>query len=1235
MNGAARDAPRLRQMFNTQTSRKNPALYLGNLFEVRGSMRNFSFQLQPRMIRSNLHGSNLRRVLAITLPAVALLCLVSLNALAQNSTNNNETVYGSREPSQAQKEADRLATLAPERIITILGSEPGLLLQVKKRLVKMAFEQGRILDEQDLTDEALYRLIRQDVNIRAIATREIEDRNYIRPKPTRAELDYERRLREYREAQNAQNGTTTPTPPATPQQRLAKSQEEDYWLKHPQEEQGTPRRPVSPQTGVPRDAVPEPEPEPSDRMRRGREVYRADLEDNPFEMMVPDTSRMAIARPEDLSEMAAMAGARGARYGDDDDPFGSSSSGRGSTSRPSMPMSGAGGGSMPDTYAREYGRPRTSDRGRDTYSDRDRRYAGDYRDYRNYPRYPQQPVKPEPPTMQHTPNPYSNVPSLYDLYAQVSRRQTKLERFGVDIFTNGTGNFDILPMDMPVGPDYVLGPGDGVNIELWGSVSQRLQRVVDREGRLALPEAGTVLVAGRSLGDVQHQVQSVLRSQFRDVQADISLSRLRTVRIYVVGDVQNPGAYDISALSTPLNAIYEAGGPTARGSLRHIEHVRGKQVVGEYDAYDLILRGVRGDIKPLQPGDAIRVLPLGPQVTVEGGVRRPAIYELRGEQNLAEVLELAGGVMSTGTVRQIVVDRLIAHEKREMLNLEIPESNNEADANKKLADFKVQDGDKIRIALIPVYSEKTVYLDGHVFHPGKYSWKEGMKVSDALKTYSDLLPEPYLRHAEIIRLNPPNFTPSVISINLGDALAHKEQDIALQPFDTLRVFGRFDFEDTPVITVVGEVREPGDHRTNGATHVSDAVFLAGGFTSDAALDEVQVFRKSGDSKLKVISVNLRKALDGDTVENVLLEPKDRVVVHRDLNKFDPATVIVQGEVGKPGKYPLGAGMTATDLVRAAGGLKRSADTEAADLARYMVTGGRKVEGDHQTVEIAKALSGDTGADVTLKDGDVLSIRQLTGWRDRGASITLRGEVVHPGTYGIRDGERLSSILKRAGGLRSSAYTYGSVLQRTQVRDIEEQSRVDLLRRVEKTGDVIQQMPGQNELSKNAAIAQWEVTLEKLRTTAPTGRMVVRIPADVRHWEDSASDIEARDGDILTIPKKPNFVMIIGQVYNPTAVSYRGGKTAEWYLQQAGGPSGLANKHAIFVIRADGSVAGSGAMGGLFSGHLGGVVLRPGDTVVVPEKPVGGPSPWPTIFAGVQAFSSIAVAASVLLSQGLL
>jgi polysaccharide export outer membrane protein len=833
------------------------------------------------------------------------------------------------------------------------------------------------------------------------------------------------------------------------------------------------------------------------------------------------------------------------------------------------------------------------------------------------------------PQIRRRANPYANIPSLYDLYSQVSPRPAMLEQFGADIFRNGTGNIDELPMDLPAGPDYVLGPGDGVSIDIWGGVAQRLQRVVDPSGRLALPEVGSVEVSGRTLGDVQRVVQAALRTQFHEVEADVSLSRIRSVRVYVVGEVENPGPYDISSLSTPLNALYAAGGPTSRGSLRHLRLYRGKNLVQEIDAYDLLLHGVHNDLARIQSGDTIQVPPIGAEVTVSGMVMHPAVYELGDEKSLAEVLQLAGGVLPSGTYRHIEVERTLAHESRTMLQLDMPETNDAQAVNKALSDFQVQDGDKIRISPILPYSEKTVYLDGHVFHPGKYAYHDGMKLTDLVHSYSDVLPEPYKQHAEIIRLQGPDYTPQVLAFNLGDALAGKDPNLVLRPFDTVRIFGRYDFEDPPEITVSGEVRDPGDHLTNGATRLSDAIYLSGGTTPDAELDDAQVFRHTPDGKLKVLSVNLKLALDGDPKQNLLLEPKDRVFVHRDLEKVDPATVTIQGEVARPGKYPLGQDMTAADLVRVAGGFKRGAYTETADLTRYEMVRGSSVAGETETVQIAKAMAGEPDTNVVLHDGDVLTIKQVAGWNDVGASITVKGEVIHPGTYGIQEGERLSSILKRAGGFRSDAYPYGALFERKEVRQLEQENREVLIRQVQTDGASLTLIPEQDtdqKMAKEAAVDQWQAALQKLQNSPPSGRLVIHITTNVKRWENTPADIQVRAGDVIYIPKRPNFVMVEGSVYNPTAVTYKPGKDAGWYLKQAGGPTNSANKKAVFVIRADGSVAGGA--GGLFSGGVDRAALHPGDLVMVPEKAFSGTTKWKTTLESAQLAYAVGIAIQV-------
>ena len=1172
-------------------------------------------------------------VLGIWLGALVCPPLTRAQQDRSKPSNANETPGVTDRKARAELEAEQLVSLSAGTITDILLREPGLLLQVKRVLVRKAFEQGRLLDPADLTDEALFQLLRDDDRVRVLATREIEDRAYVRAKPTRQDEERE----EQRGWAVARTATTTQgsTQPGEPQK--TQSQEEKYWSQHeeiplwqygtftqPEGSQGTSANP-SPGSQMPATMPPgnpgAPGSPTSPDYRRWQNMAGLQPQDQdkdsydapPGSDSLPRISPSGL--PSLLSASVTDRSSSTQSLGQDrlpsfsGDSLGNRSSGVNLPSQ--FPAPGAADRQM---Y------PQTSSLGN-----------------RSPLQMPQTPRYPRPadvhPVIRHRPNPYADVPLLYDLYTQVSKRSPVLERFGAEVFENGTGNFDELPMDMPVGPEYVLGPGDGLSIELWGGVSQRLQRVVDRQGRVALPESGAVQVSGKTLGDVQSMVQATLRQQFRDVQADVSLARLRSVRVYVVGDVVRPGAYDVSSLSTPLNALYLAGGPTSQGSLRRLSHYRGKELVEQVDVYDLLLHGVRDGVQHLEAGDTILVPSMGPEVTVEGMVRRPAIYELKSETSLAQILELAGGVLNTGTLRHIDVERVEAHESRTMLRLDVPETNNQEAVTKAIEDFKIQDGDKIRISPILAVNEKTVYLDGHVFHPGKYAYADGMRVSDLIKSYNELLPEPSRRHAEIIRLNAPDYAPEVITFNLEDALAGHEQNIALKPYDTVRIFGRYDFEDPPVITVGGEVRDPGDHVTNGATHLRDAVYLAGGVTPDAQLDDAQIFRRTQDGKLQVLSVNLKKALAGVDPDDVLLESKDRVFIQRNLGKSDPATVKIEGEVGRPGKYPLGDDMTAAELVRLAGGLKRGAYTEAADLTRYTVADNSNVMGEHTSVPIGRALAGEPDSDVRLHDGDVLTIRELSGWQDIGAVIMVSGEVMHPGGYGIQEKERLSSVLLRAGGLRADAYPYGAILVRAQVRELEEKNRTDLIRRVQAEESSFKLTPEtgdpDDKIAKEGALLQWRNTLDQLKSTPPPGRLVIHISKDIRKWANTPADIEVRAGDTLFIPKTPNAVFVNGQVYNPTAVTYRPGRSAEWYLGQAGGPTTLANKKNIIVIRADGSVAGS--KDGWFSGNSLSTELRAGDMVFVPEKALGGGIGWRNLTLGAQLASSLAIAAEVALN----
>jgi protein involved in polysaccharide export with SLBB domain len=745
---------------------------------------------------------------------------------------------------------------------------------------------------------------------------------------------------------------------------------------------------------------------------------------------------------------------------------------------------------------------------------------------------PEPPQNPNAPQVQVQATPYPDIPSLTDLYSQIPTSSGPLTRFGSDAFRMGTGNTDELPDDLPVGPDFVLGTGDTLRLNLWGGFSDQLSRIIDRQGQIQLPEAGTLMINGLTIAQAQTAIQHALGTQFQNEKVEISIEKVHTVRVYVVGEVQRPGAYDVSALSTPLGALFAAGGPTSRGSLRVLRQYRGQQLVRQIDLYNFLLNGMHSEDERLLPGDTLIVPTVGPLVSIGGAVRRPAIYELNGEKDLNAILKLAGGVLITASMKQIEVERIQANEKRTMFSLKLPE--NLSDVQQQLASFQVNDGDIVFIKQIMPYNEQVVYLNGHVYQPGKYAYHEGMTVNDLVHSYQDILPEPG-ESAELVRLQPPDFHPVIIPFNLHDALLGNVS-VPLQPFDTVRIVGRYTGEG----------------------------------------------------------------------------PK----------------VMITGEVNRPGTYPMFEGMKIADLLRMAGGFKRSAYRADADYTSYAVQDGKTVEVSHTTVPIQSILDGDKAADRLLKPDDVLTVRTLAGWQDIGASVTISGEVEHAGTYGIVPGERLSSLLKRAGGFRPDAYPYAGIMERVQVRQLNEQARTQMIQRIEETpidfnpGTMTSQ--GATE-TQSRLLAQRQEILTALKLQPATGRIVINITADISSWENSPADIELSPGDILTFPKRPSFVAIAGQAYNPVAITYVPGKSVDWYLRQSGGVTPNGNKKDIYVLHANGSIAPRS--NGIMKPDT---QIRRGDVIFVPEKIAGASQTWQNILGVAQLLTLAAMPIAIAL-----
>jgi protein involved in polysaccharide export with SLBB domain len=325
-------------------------------------------------------------------------------------------------------------------------------------------------------------------------------------------------------------------------------------------------------------------------------------------------------------------------------------------------------------------------------------------------------------------------------------------------------------------------------------------------------------------------------------------------------------------------------------------------------------------------------------------------------------------------------------------------------------------------------------------------------------------------------------------------------------------------------------------------------------------------------------------------------------------------------------------MTAAQLVRTAGGFKRDALIERADLASYQIANGNRVSMERRDIAIGDAvLKKDRNADATLKPGDVLTVHQITGWNDIGASITIEGEVAHPGSYGFQEGEHLSEVLRRAGGFRPTAYPEGAVLTRPDVATLEDKSRQELIRQIEASSAAARLSPSAGGGEQAAALQmvqqQQNQILERLRRQPANGRLVIHVDASIDSWAGTEADVEVRRGDVLRVPKRPGFVLVSGQAYSPSAITFIQGKSADWYLQHAGGSTAIANRKEIFVIRANGEVIGRRS-GNWFEGDVLSTKMNPGDTIVVPQK-ISGPSMvWRNLLITAQIATSLAITASV-------
>jgi len=758
--------------------------------------------------------------------------------------------------------------------------------------------------------------------------------------------------------------------------------------------------------------------------------------------------------------------------------------------------------------------------------------------------------------------------------------EEELQPFGYDLFRNVPTTF-APATDIPVSPEYRIGPGDELHIRLYGKDQASASPVVDRDGLIDFPELGPIPVAGLSFSELREQLRKEVDERLIGTELSVTMGRLRSIQVFVLGDVVQPGNYTLSGLSTMSHALFLSGGVSEIGSLRHVQLKRGGALVGELDLYDMLTGGdSSGDLR-LQSMDVIFVPPSGPRAGIRGEVRRPALYELKEGLSAADLIELAGGLTASAARDRALVER-IENGHRTAYDITLDGAS----------DWKLKDGDLLRVFSVPERPEDVVTLEGNVLQPGMRRYHKGMRLSDLIGSPADLLPESYFEYGLIQREDSLTREPTYLSYDLGAVLKGEEgADRPLVPRDRVFVFHSGHFRETPKVIIAGEVRHPGEYRFREGMRALDLILAAGGLTREAWMQKAELLRTEPENR-RILGrdLDLDGVLAGDPAQNIVLMDLDTLKVHSILEVRERPYVEVIGEVNHAGRYPLYEGMRVSDLVFAGGNVTERAYLTRAELTRFTVVDGERRELWRLDISLKDALMGDSDENIQLQPYDNLLIRRLSNWR--GAErVRVTGEVAFPGTYPIEEGERLSDLIERFGGFLPEAYLPAAVFTRASVRDVQEAQLQRMAEQLE--GDLARlsvSSPGSSpeEIAKNkAAIDAGQKLVKSLREAEALGRLVIKLD-DVASLRGSEFDLLLRNGDHLYVPKLNEFVMVMGQVHNPMAFKYRPDWNAKKFIQQAGGKTRFADMKSTYVVRADGSVTDRDTD------------LKPGDVIVVPE-----------------------------------
>ena len=714
-----------------------------------------------------------------------------------------------------------------------------------------------------------------------------------------------------------------------------------------------------------------------------------------------------------------------------------------------------------------------------------------------------------------------------------------LPLFGQSLFVSPPSTFS--PVDrMQVPSDYIIGPGDELQIRIWGQVEANLRVSVDRAGQIYIPQVGEISLAGVHYGELEDRLRREVSKVFKNFNLTANMGRLRSIQVLVVGNARYPGTYTISSLSTLINAIFASGGPSAQGSLRHIQVRRDNATVTDFDFYDLLVKGDKSKDVRLQPGDVIYFPHVGPLVAISGSVNTPAIYEVKDDSTLQDLIETAGDLSTVADTGRITIDRVVDHQARQAL--EFP-----YDPQSRAVPLK--DGDIVRVLSIVPRFENTVTLRGNVANPGHYPWKPGMRVRDLIPDAQALLTRGYWRSRAAIvngrsteyplRSEPPVNSPAGIQQNYGIPTNGTPVPDGVNSNDTYNSPNRAlgPTESSDLATALYLQNQPNSAQTQSQPA-----------TTGTSLADQQRMQTSGDYT------------NSNIVQNVA----------EDVRRYAP-------EINWD--YAIIQRVNPQDL-----------------SSKLLWMSPRKAILERDDEYNLELQPGDI---VTI-----FSQRDISVPRDkRSQYVIVEGEVMRPGVYKLEVDETLRSVLQRAGGLTPNAYVYGAQFTRESARIAQQKSIDELARTLEvqirQSAASVAASGTAGDLQQIMAVQ--EGVIQQLRNTRATGRVAMPVKPKDKSVTDLPNMV-LEDNDRVSIPHVPSTVSVVGNVYNPGSFIYEPHNNTEMYLDMAGKGKPQSDMHHAFVLRANGIVVAANNVNGLFTGsRFDRLRLYPGDQVVVPYK----------------------------------